>query len=85
LEQVVETGVDGLKLHPLHIVEGSTIAKAWKAGRISALTQQQYVYTAGEIIRHTPAEVIYHRVCASARKPTLLAPEWCENHWLGMN
>ena len=24
-------------------------------------------------------------VCASARKPTLLAPEWCENHWLGMN
>ncbi|MDM3773687.1 TIGR01212 family radical SAM protein, partial [Proteus mirabilis] len=48
LEQVVDTGVDGLKLHPLHIVEGSTIAKAWNAGRISALTQQQYVYNAGE-------------------------------------
>ncbi|WP_099075496.1 TIGR01212 family radical SAM protein [Proteus alimentorum] len=85
LERVVETGTDGLKLHPLHIVEGSTIAKAWKAGRISALTQEQYVYTAGEMIRHTPPEIIYHRVCASARKPTLLAPEWCENHWLGMN
>ncbi|MBJ2116614.1 MULTISPECIES: TIGR01212 family radical SAM protein [Proteus] len=85
LERVVETGTDGLKLHPLHIVEGSTIAKAWKAGRINALTQEQYVYTAGEMIRHTPPEIIYHRVCASARKPTLLAPEWCENHWLGMN
>ncbi|MEQ4922081.1 TIGR01212 family radical SAM protein [Proteus hauseri] len=85
LERVIETGVDGLKLHPLHIVEGSTIAKAWKAGRLTALTQEQYVYTAGEMIRHTPPEVIYHRVCASARKPTLLAPQWCENHWLGMN
>ncbi|UXA36184.1 TIGR01212 family radical SAM protein [Proteus terrae] len=85
LERVVETGTDGLKLHPLHIVEGSTIAKAWKAGRINALTQEQYVYTAGEMIRHTPPEIIYHRVCASARKPTLLAPDWCENHWLGMN
>lgn len=85
LERVVETGTDGLKLHPLHIVEGSTIAKAWKAGRINALTQEQYVYTAGEMIRHTPPDIIYHRVCASARKPTLLAPEWCENHWLGMN
>jgi radical SAM superfamily enzyme len=32
LEQVVDTGVDGIKLHPLHIVTGSTMAKAWQAG-----------------------------------------------------
>jgi len=36
------------------------------------------------MIRHTPAEVVYHRVSASARKPTLLAPEWCENRWSAM-
>mgnify|MGYP000414397843 CR=1 FL=1 len=34
LEKVVETGVDGIKLHPLHIVKGSIMAKAWEAGRI---------------------------------------------------
>ncbi|NYY80894.1 TIGR01212 family radical SAM protein [Escherichia coli] len=32
LERVVETGVDGIKLHPLHIVKGSIMAKAWEAG-----------------------------------------------------
>lgn len=32
LERVVETGVDGIKLHPLHIVKGSIMAKAWKRG-----------------------------------------------------
>nr|VUD23285.1 putative Fe-S oxidoreductase [Salmonella sp. NCTC 7297] len=32
LERVVETGVDGLKLHPLHIVKGSIMAKAWGGG-----------------------------------------------------
>lgn len=32
LEKVVETGVDGIKLHPLHIVKGSIMAKAWEAG-----------------------------------------------------
>jgi radical SAM protein (TIGR01212 family) len=32
MERVVETGVDGIKLHPLHIVKGSTMAKAWKPG-----------------------------------------------------
>lgn len=36
------------------------------------------------MIRHTPGEVVYHRLSASARRPTLLAPLWCENRWSGM-
>jgi radical SAM protein (TIGR01212 family) len=31
LERVVDTGVDGIKLHPLHIVTGSIMARAWEA------------------------------------------------------
>ncbi|CNE49760.1 TIGR01212 family radical SAM protein [Yersinia nurmii] len=84
LQQVVDTGVDGLKLHPLHIVEGSTMAKAWRAGRLPELALEDYVVTAGEMIRHTPADIVYHRISASARRPTLLAPLWCENRWTGM-
>ncbi|MDX5629497.1 MULTISPECIES: TIGR01212 family radical SAM protein [unclassified Brenneria] len=84
LDRVVETGVEGIKLHPLHIVDGSIMAKAWRAGRLSALSLQEYVSTAGEMIRRTPPEIIYHRISASARRPTLLAPLWCENRWTGM-
>ncbi|WP_171964355.1 TIGR01212 family radical SAM protein [Cronobacter sakazakii] len=84
LERVVETGVDGIKLHPLHIVEGSIMAKAWRAGRLSGIALDDYTVTAGEMIRHTPPEIIYHRISASARRPTLLAPLWCENRWTGM-
>ncbi|EHD23430.1 MULTISPECIES: TIGR01212 family radical SAM protein [Brenneria] len=84
LDRVVETGVEGIKLHPLHIVEGSIMAKAWRAGRLSALALEEYVTTAGEMIRRTPPEIVYHRISASARRPTLLAPLWCENRWTGM-
>ncbi len=84
LERVVETGVDGIKLHPLHIVEGSIMAKAWRAGRLSGIALDDYTVTAGEMIRHTPPDIIYHRISASARHPTLLAPLWCENRWTGM-
>ncbi|KAB0880770.1 TIGR01212 family radical SAM protein [Cronobacter muytjensii] len=84
LERVVETGVDGIKLHPLHIVEGSIMAKAWRAGRLAGIALEEYAVTAGEMIRHTPPEIIYHRISASARRPTLLAPLWCENRWTGM-
>ena len=37
LEKVVETGVDGIKLHPLHIVKGSIMAKAVKQYRARRL------------------------------------------------
>ena len=84
LASVVDTGVDGIKLHPLHIVTGSTMAKAWQAGRLGGIALEDYTTIAGEMIRHTPPEVIYHRISASARRPTLLAPLWCENRWTGM-
>ena len=84
VERVVTTGVDGIKLHPLHIVKGSIMAKAWQAGRLDGIELEAYTVTAGEMIRHTPPEVIYHRISASARRPTLLAPLWCENRWTGM-
>lgn len=84
LQRVVESGVDGIKLHPLHIVTGSTMAKAWQAGRLAGIELDAYTHIAGEMIRHTPPDVIYHRISASARRPTLLAPLWCENRWTGM-
>ena len=85
LEKVLAAGVDGLKLHPLLVVEGSIMARAWRANRLAVLTLDQYTAMAGELIRHTPPEILFHRVSASARRPTLLAPLWCENTFSGMN
>ncbi|QIL85930.1 TIGR01212 family radical SAM protein [Vibrio sp. HDW18] len=84
LQQVLEVGSDGIKLHGLHIVEGSTMAKAWRAGRLSVLEQEEYVAIACAMIRSTPPHIIYHRVSSAARRPTLLAPLWCENRWAAM-
>ncbi|MGL4752991.1 MAG: TIGR01212 family radical SAM protein [Aeromonadaceae bacterium] len=84
LHQVVRTGTDGIKLHPLHVVTGSTLGKAWLAGRLTVPSEEEYVAAACAMIRHTPAQIVYHRVSASARRPTLLAPAWCENRWQAM-
>ncbi|CAG18966.1 MULTISPECIES: TIGR01212 family radical SAM protein [Photobacterium] len=84
LKRTIAVGTDGIKLHPLHIVEGSIMAKAWKADRLEALSLETYTEIAAEMIRLTPPEVVFHRVSASARRPTLLAPTWCENRWLAM-
>ncbi|EPB6721013.1 TIGR01212 family radical SAM protein [Vibrio fluvialis] len=84
LEQVLTIGTDGIKLHGLHIVEGSTMAKAWRAGKLEAPTLEDYVAIASEMIQRTPPEVVFHRVTSAVRRPTLLSPLWCENRWLAM-
>ncbi|MFQ6371349.1 TIGR01212 family radical SAM protein [Shewanella sp. YIC-542] len=84
LQQVLAVGVDGLKLHPLHIVQGSIMAKAWRSGRLSPPSIDEYVQSAGTLIRHTPREVVFHRVTAYAKPPVLLAPEWCSSRWKGL-
>ncbi|QYK06139.1 TIGR01212 family radical SAM protein [Shewanella zhangzhouensis] len=82
--QVLALGVDGLKLHPLHIVEGSIMARQWRAGRLDTLSLDDYVNAAVQLIQRTPADIIFHRVTAHARAPLLLAPDWCGHKWLGM-
>jgi uncharacterized protein len=85
LAQVLANPLDGLKLHPLHIVKGSIMAKAWQANRIEVLTMEQYVDIAGELIRHTPKDIIFHRVSATASRDTLVAPDWCLLRWPALN
>lgn len=57
------------------------MAKAWSAGRLQTLSQKEYAEIAANMIRHTPPEVVYHRVTAIAPLADTLAPEWCERRW----
>lgn len=81
LNKVLAEPLAGLKIHPLHIVEGSVMAKAWRAGRQQVLSMTDYAAVAGELIRHTPKDIVFHRVSATANKPVLLAPDWCQLRW----
>lgn len=79
--RVLELGVAGLKLHPLMIVKGSDMAAQYSRGELSAPLIEDYAATAAELIRHTPSDVVFHRVTATAREPTLIAPAWCHTSW----
>lgn len=85
LDRVLELGVEGLKLHPLHVVKGTQLANEWRQGEYQPLTLDEYVELAVTLIRQTPPEVIFHRVTATAAPEILLAPEWCGKKWLVLN
>lgn len=85
LERVLEQGVAGLKLHPLHVVKGTRLANDWRRGDYQPWTLEQYVNTAADLVELTPAEVVYHRLTGTASAQLLLAPEWCSHKWAVLN
>lgn len=85
LDKVLALGVDGLKIHPLHVVRGTLLAKQWRRGEYGTLSMNDYVETVINMIRRTPEHVVFHRLTATAEKRLLLAPAWCERKWPVLN
>jgi radical SAM protein (TIGR01212 family) len=85
LDTVLDIGVDGLKLHPLHVVKHTVLAYQWRRGGYQPLTQADYIRIAADLIERTPQHIIFHRVTATASKDILLAPEWCSQKWNILN
>ena len=85
LDTVLELGVDGLKLHPLHVVKGTMLANEWRRGEYQPLKVDEYIRIAANLIERTPAEIVYHRVTGTATKEILLAPAWCASKWNILN
>ncbi|HYP67809.1 MAG TPA: TIGR01212 family radical SAM protein [Thiobacillaceae bacterium] len=85
LDRVLDTGVDGLKLHPLHVVKHTRLAIDWKRGDYQPMSEAEYVRVAADLIERTPWAVVFHRVTGTATKDILLAPEWCAKKWDVLN
>jgi len=85
LERVLSLGVDGLKLHPLHVVRGTALANEWRRGEYAPLSGSEYASIAADLIERTPPTVIFHRVTGTAAGELLLAPPWCERKWRVLN
>ncbi|VAX05426.1 Uncharacterized radical SAM protein YhcC [hydrothermal vent metagenome] len=85
LDRVLELGVDGLKLHPLHVVKGTMLANQWRNGEYQPLGFADYLSIAADLIERTPPDVSYHRVTGTCSPDILLAPDWCAKKWAVIN
>lgn len=85
LESVLALGVDGLKLHPLHIVKGTQLARAWRRGEYRTWTLARYAEAAADLVARTPGEIVFHRLTGTAARALLLAPDWCLQRWPALN
>jgi uncharacterized protein len=85
LSRVLELGVDGLKLHPLHVVKGTQLANEWRRGAYRALSLPAYIHMAADLVERTPRDIVFHRLTGTAPRQLLLAPDWCAQKWIVLN
>ena len=85
LRTVLLLGVQGLKIHPLHVVKGTQLANTWRQGDYRPMSYKKYISTAADLIECTPEDIIFHRITGTAAPEILLAPIWCARKWSVLN
>lgn len=69
-------GVDGVKLHLLHVLRGTDLEAAYKAGRVQTLDLDAYLTILERCLEHLPPRVVIHRLTGDGAKRDLIAPMW---------
>lgn len=77
LQTVLDWGSDGIKVHPLYIIEKTQLANLYAKGKYQPITLKDYMDLIVESLKIIPQNIVMHRVSAGVRNDTLLAPKWC--------
>lgn len=78
-KKFINTGLWGYKIHALHIVENTRLAKIYKETPFKLLSKQEYVDLVIEALKLTPKDMVIHRLTAETNDYKLVAPLWVLN------
>jgi radical SAM protein (TIGR01212 family) len=68
---------DSIKIHPLHVVKGTALARQFARGEFLPLELEAYVAGLVDFLERVPPEVGVQRFTGDAGADLLLAPAWC--------
>lgn len=76
VEYVGKSGIDGIKLHLLHVLSGTPLAEAYQLTPFSLPSMQEYIALLERCLERLPREVVIHRLTGDGAKANLIAPVW---------
>lgn len=75
-EKLAELKVDGVKIHMLCALKGTKLSEMYGEGKISLMTEEDYIQTVCDFLEILPAETTIHRLAGNGLKKNLIAPRW---------
>ncbi|MCR4788129.1 MAG: TIGR01212 family radical SAM protein [Lachnospiraceae bacterium] len=79
VKYVGDSGVQGIKLQLLHVLEGTDLAKDYREGKFECLTLDEYVSLIRDCLDVLPENIVIHRMTGDGDKKILIAPEWSKD------
>ncbi|WP_456455651.1 TIGR01212 family radical SAM protein [Thermovibrio sp.] len=69
--------IDGVKIHPLHIIKGTALEEIYKEEKFKTLEPEEYAKLVVDFIERLPEKTVIQRITGEAPKELLIAPYWC--------
>ena len=76
VKHVSKCGVTGVKIHLLHVIEGTQLSRIYESEPFKILTQEEYTDLVVKALEILPQEVVIHRLTGDGAKESLIAPRW---------
>lgn len=75
-EKLSELKVDGVKLHMLCALENTLLSRQYSEGKISFMSEEDYIQTVCDFLEILPPETTIHRLAGNGLSKDLIAPLW---------
>ncbi|MBQ9579985.1 MAG: TIGR01212 family radical SAM protein [Lachnospiraceae bacterium] len=76
VRHVCDIGSDGIKLQLLHILKNTDLEKEYEAGKVTVLSEDEYIDIIRDCVKIIPDNVVIHRLTGDGDKKLLIAPIW---------
>lgn len=67
---------DGVKIHLLHVIQGTALAVLYESGEYCPMSKDDYINTVCAQLELIPPQTVIERLTGDGDKHTLLAPMW---------
>lgn len=75
-EKLAELDIDGIKIHMLCALQGTALSQMYEVGKISFMSEDEYIQTVCDFLEILPAQTTIHRLAGNGLKKNLIAPRW---------
>lgn len=82
---VADMGVDGIKIHLLHVIKNTPLRKFLEDGRVVPMEMDDYISLVCDQLEILPPEMVVHRLTGDGKRDELLAPMWSLKKWEVLN
>lgn len=80
-----DLGIDGIKIHMLHILKGTELEKMYLEKNFPILSKEEYIDIVCEELEYLNEDIVIHRITGDPNVKDLVAPFWLTKKFCVLN